>query len=515
MGANAHNDYADRKNERKPVVPIHRELAEPLAEILGDTYGLIVYQEQVIATAQKLAGYSPGQADLLRRAMGKKKKEILDKEYVPFAAGMRANGYSDGAIKTLWDILVPFSDYAFNKAHSAGYGLVSYWTAYLKANYPTEYLAALLTSVRDDKDKSALYLNECRRMGIKVLPPDVNESTGDFTARGQDIRFGLAAIRNVGNNVVAAIIEARRAAGRFTDFYDFLDKVPVGVCNKKTIESLIKAGAFDSLGHSRRGLLAIHERAIDAVVDVKRNEAIGQDTLFGAFGADEVGGGVALDIPIPVEEWDKSTLLALEREMLGLYVSDHPLLGVEHVLTQAADCSVAALTDGDDRPDGTIVTVAGLISGLQRKVTKQGAPWALAVLEDLAGAIEVMIFPTTYQLYGTLLTEDAIVVVRGRLDRRDEVPKIIAMEISVPDLSAAPRGPVVVRMTVARCIPPVVERLKEVLATHPGMTEVHLRLDAVGSSKVLKLADGYRVTPSSALIGELKALLGPGCLVTG
>ncbi|HEY8112815.1 MAG TPA: DNA polymerase III subunit alpha [Actinomycetes bacterium] len=515
MGANAHNDYADRKNHRKPVTPIHRELAEPLAEILGDTYGLIVYQEQVIATAQKLAGYSPGQADLLRRAMGKKKKEILDKEYVPFAAGMRANGYSDGAIKTLWDILVPFSDYAFNKAHSAGYGLVSYWTAYLKANYPTEYLAALLTSVRDDKDKSALYLNECRRMGIKVLPPDVNESTGDFSARDQDIRFGLAAIRNVGSNVVTAIIEGRRAAGRFTDFYDFLDKVPVGVCNKKTIESLIKAGAFDSLGHSRRGLLAVHERAIDAVVDVKRNEAIGQDTLFGAFGADEVGGGVALDIPIPAEEWDKSTLLALEREMLGLYVSDHPLLGIEHVLAQAADCSVATLTDGDDRPDGTIVTVAGLISGLQRKVTKQGAPWALAILEDLAGAIEVMIFPTTYQLYGTLLAEDVIVVVRGRLDRRDDVPKIIAMEISLPDLSAAPRGPVVVRMPVARCIPPVVERLKEVLATHPGMTEVHLRLDAVDSSKVLKLADGYRVTPSSALIGELKALLGPACLVTG
>jgi DNA polymerase-3 subunit alpha len=514
MGANAHNDYADRKNGRRPVMPIHPELAQPLAGILGDTYGLIVYQEQVIATAQQLAGYTAGQADLLRRAMGKKKKEILDKEYIPFAAGMRANGYSDGAIRTLWDILVPFSDYAFNKAHSAGYALVSYWTAYLKANYPTEYLAALLTSVRDDKDKSALYLNECRRMGIKVMPPDVNESSGGFTARGTDIRFGLAAIRNVGTNVVAAITEARRSAGRFTDFYDFLDKVPAGVCNKKTIESLIKAGAFDSLGHSRRGLLAVHERAIDAVVDVKRNEAMGQDSLFGAFGDDGVGGGVSLDIPIPAEEWDKQTLLALEREMLGLYVSDHPLLGVEHVLAQAADCSIAQLTDGDDRPDGSTVTVAGLISGLQRKVTKQGAPWALATLEDLVGAIEVMVFPTTYQLYGTLLAEDAIVVVKGKLDRREDVPKVIAMEISVPDLSEAAQGPVVVRMPVTRCTPPVVERLKEVLATHPGMTEVHLRLDSGADTKVLRLADGYRVTPSSALMGDLKALLGPACLVT-
>src|SRR5207245_1576323 len=208
MGANAHNDYADRKNGRKPVVPLHPELAEPLADILDDTYGLIVYQEQVMAIAQKLAGYSLGKADLLRRAMGKKKKEILDKEFEPFAAGMRTNGYSDGAIKTLWDILVPFSDYAFNKAHTAGYGLVSYWTAYLKANYPAEYMAALLTSVGDDKDRRPIYLAECRRMGIKVLPPDVNESSADFTAVGTDIRFGLASIRNVGHNVVEAIARA-------------------------------------------------------------------------------------------------------------------------------------------------------------------------------------------------------------------------------------------------------------------------------------------------------------------
>src|SRR4051812_6224806 len=217
MGANAHNDYADRKNGRKPVVPIHPELEEPLADVLGDTFGLIVYQEQVMAIAQRLAGYTLGNADLLRRAMGKKKKEILDKEYVPFRDGMKANGYSDAAVKTLWDILVPFSDYAFNRAHTAGYGLVSYWTAYLKANFPAEYMAALLTSVKDDKDKSALYLAECRRMGIKVLSPDVNESDSDFTPRDTDIRFGLSAIRNVGVNVVASLVETRRAKGAFTD----------------------------------------------------------------------------------------------------------------------------------------------------------------------------------------------------------------------------------------------------------------------------------------------------------
>jgi DNA polymerase III subunit alpha len=514
MGANAHNDYADRKNGRQPVVPIHPELAEPLADILGDTYGLIVYQEQVMAIAQKLAGYSLGAADLLRRAMGKKKKEILDKEYVPFSGGMKANGYSDNAIKTLWDILVPFSDYAFNKAHTAGYGLVSYWTAYLKANYPAEYMAALLTSVRDDKDKSALYLNECRRMGIKVLPPDVNASDSDYTPRGSDIRFGLSAIRNVGANVVAAVVAARTSAGDFADFQDFLRKVPAPVCNKKTIESLIKAGAFDSLGHARRGLVQAHERAIDAIIDVKRNEAIGQDSLFGQWGGEDDGGGAdtSFDVEIPTGEWDKQTLLSYEREMLGLYVSDHPLLGIEHVIAAAADCTVATLTAGDDRPDGSIVTVAGLVTGIQRKVTKQGNAWAIATVEDLGGAIDCMFFPNSYQLYGTLLAEDTVVAVKGKLDRREDVPKIMATELSLPDITSGPGGPVVVKLPAVRCTPPLVQRLREVLASHPGVTEVHLQLQTRARTTVMRLDDGLRVTATPALMGDLKALLGPSCL---
>src|SRR6476619_2399655 len=284
MGANSHINYALRKNGKQEISPIHPELAEPLKEILAPTYGLIVYQEQVMEIPQKLAGYSLGRADLLRRAMGKKKREVLEAEYEGFRDGMVANGYSERAVKTLWDILVPFSDYAFNKSHTAGYGLVSYWTAYLKANYPAEYMAALLTSVRDDKDKSALYLNECRRMGIKVLPPDVNSSAADFTPVGTDIRFGLAAIRNVGENVVASIVATRDAKGAFTDFADFLRKVDAVVCNKRTLEALIKAGAFDSLGHTRRGLVHVYEPAVDAVLDTKRNEANGQFDLFGFGG---------------------------------------------------------------------------------------------------------------------------------------------------------------------------------------------------------------------------------------
>ena len=305
MGANAHNDYADRKNGRKPVVPIHPQLEAPLADILGDTYGLIVYQEQVMAIAQKLAGYSLGAADLLRRAMGKKKKEILDEEYVPFRDGMKANGYSDDAIKKLWEILVPFSDYAFNKAHTAGYGLVSYWTGFLKANYPAEYMAALLTSVKDDKDKSAVYLNECRKMGIKVLPPDVNDSDFDFTPRGTDIRFGLSAIRNVGGNVVDSVIATRRRVGRFADFHDFIAKVDASACNKRVVESLIKSGAFDSLGHTRKGLVQIHEQVVDAAVDIKRAESHGQYDLFGGLDADGDDSLVPRGT-IPIGEWDKT-----------------------------------------------------------------------------------------------------------------------------------------------------------------------------------------------------------------
>ncbi len=512
MGANAHNDYADRKNGRKPVVPIHPELAEPLEEILGDTYGLIVYQEQVMAIAQKLAGYSLGNADLLRRAMGKKKKEILDKEFVPFSEGMRANGYSDAAINTLWDILVPFSDYAFNKAHTAGYGLVSFWTAYLKANYPSEYMAGLLTSVKDDKDKSAIYLNECRKMGIKVLPPDVNDSDFDFTPRGTDIRFGLSAVRNVGGNVVAALIEARTSKGRFGGFDDFLEKVPIGVVNKRVVESLIKSGAFDSLGDTRKGLLAVHEARIDSILDIKRNEAIGQDSLFGGLDDDADSGLAWAPPPIPTAEWDKATLLGYEREMLGLYVSDHPLVGVEHVLSAASDVPVSAL-HSDDVADGRVVTVGGLVTSVARKVTKQGNVWAIASLEDLEASIDVMFFPQTYSLVGPHVVPDTVLLVKGRLDKsEEEAPKFIAMEVSVPDLSTGESGPVVVHLPAARCIPPVIDRLKEVLAAHPGVTEVRLALQNGPRTTVVRLDERLRVAASPALYADLKALLGPSCL---
>ncbi|KAA2258694.1 DNA polymerase III subunit alpha [Solihabitans fulvus] len=509
MGANSHTNYALRKNGAQEITPIHPALVGGLGEVLDTTYGLIVYQEQVMAIAQKLAGYTLAQADLLRRAMGKKKKEILDKEYTGFEAGMIKNGYPADAIKTLWDILVPFADYAFNKAHSAAYGLVAYWTAYLKANYPAEYMAALLTTNSDNKDKSAIYLAECRRMGITVLPPDVNESERDFAPVGEDIRFGLGAIRNVGANVVDSITKARKEKGKYSDFSDYLRKVDTQACNKKVVESLIKAGAFDSLGHPRKGLHMIHTEAVDAIMDTKKAEAIGQFDLFGGGDTEEVGS--IFDVKVPDEAWELKHQLALEREMLGLYVSGHPLNGVEHILESHSDTSIARILSGEV-PDGSQVTIGGILSTVTRRVNKNGEPWASAQLEDLVGGIEVLFFPKSYVVHGMSVLEDAIVLVKARVAKRDDRISLIANDLAVPDLSSAGTTAMRLKMFAAKCTPKVVTQLKDVLSAHPGTAEVHLSLVNGQRTTVLKLDDALRVSMSPSLMGDLKALLGPSCL---
>jgi DNA polymerase-3 subunit alpha len=347
-------------------------------------------------------------------------------------------------------------------------------------------------------------------MKIQVLPPDVNESSHDFTPVGHDIRFGLTAIRNVGANVVDGIVAARTEQGRYEHFNDFLEKVPAQVCNKRVIESLIKAGAFDDMKHKRRALVAIHETAVDQFVDIKRNEAIGQDSLFGGL---EEGGGFGVSVTIPdIDDWDKMTLLGHEREMLGLYVSDHPLLGLEHVLSSGTDCTIGQLMLDEDRPDGTPITICGLVTSVQRKITKRGDAWAMVTLEDLDGAIDVLLFPSSYQLAGPHLVEDAIITVKGRLSRQKDQPEIHGQEVTVPDLSDGPSGPVVISLPSTRCTPPVVEQLRDVLGTHPGMTEVRLRLLTREQTMVMRLDDRLRVTPSPALFADLKQLLGPGCL---
>lgn len=517
MGANSHTNYALRKNGKQEIEPIHPELEEPLKDILDTTYGLIVYQEQVMAIAQKVANYTLGEADLLRRAMGKKKKAELDKQYATFHDGMISNGYSEGAIKALWDILLPFSDYAFNKAHTAAYGLVSYWTAYLKAHYPQEYMAALLTSVGDNKDKLALYLNECRAMGITVLAPDVNESTLTFAPVGEDIRFGMGAIRNVGANVVEGMIAAREEKGRYESFNDFLKKVPLQVCNKRTIESLIKAGAFDDLGHTRRSLSLIHEAAVDAAVAVKRKEAAGQFDLFGSLGMDDALGD-ELTVTIPdVPDWDRREKLNFERDMLGLYVSDHPLRGLERALSDAASHSVHDIIGEDSHVrDGETVTIAGMLTGVSRRIAKSsGNQYASVELEDPSGAtITVMFFSRAYETMGAALADDLICSIRGRVQRRDDGSvNMSAQEMQILEISddgrAAPITIVVPEYLVTEAN---LKELKETLRDHKGTADVRMLIRTRDKEQLVLLDASVRVEPNPSLFGEIKTIFGPSCI---
>jgi DNA polymerase-3 subunit alpha len=489
MAANAHMNYAHRKTSRQAIEPIHPELEKALEPILGNTFHLLVYQEQIMAIARQLAGYTLGGADLLRRAMGKKKPEVLAAEWEKFHGGMKENEYSEEAIKALWDVMLPFSGYAFNKSHTAGYGLVSYWTAYLKANYPAEYMAALLTSVGDDKDKAGIYLADARKMGVRVLQPDLNESAAEFTAIGDDVRFGLKSVRNVGENVIEAIVAARKARGKFTSFSDFLDKVELPALNKRGVESLIKAGAFDSLGHTRKGLSTAHEYAIDAVVPVKKAAAYGQDDLFANLGGgDEETPAFGLDIPIDETEWPRKQLLATEREMLGLYVSAHPLDGTEHILSAHRDTTISDLI-ASGRTEG-IVRLSGLITGVDLRVTKQGNAWAIVNLADRDGSIEVLFFPAAYQLVMGALVADSVVTVQGRINDRDGTINVAGMEIQVLDVTSAERSgtpPVQLHLPYHRINAPAVNELKRILTAHPGDNPVHLRIQGPQKTTVYAL----------------------------
>ena len=510
MGMNAHNDYADRKNGRQEVKPIHPELEVPLKEILSETYGLIVYQEQIMFIAQKVAGYSMGRADVLRKAMGKKKIEVLEKEFEGFREGMRTNGFSDPAVQALWDTILPFAGYAFNKSHAACYALVGYWTAYLKANYQPEYMAALLTSVGDNKDKSAIYLAECRRLGAQVLPPDVNESIARFSAVGEDIRFGLEAVRNVGGNVVEAVIKTRRDKGRFTSFTDFLEKVDLVCCNKRTIESLIKAGAFDSFGQPRRSLLMVHEDAVDAVTSLKRHEAMGQFDLFGGLGgaAGEDDGAVSplAHLRIEGDEWPRKQMLGYEREMLGLYVSAHPLDGTERILRKHAPRAIAQIID--DAPKEGEIVLAGMISSVDRRVNKKGEPWAIVVVEDLDASMEVLFFPKSYALMYEDLVADSAVAIKGRVNWREERMSVFAagvVSLDISNLDTSP--PLVLKADALKLDHAVVGELKSALVAHAGDTPLTLVL-CYRDRETPLCVDNFSVTVSAALLGELKAIPG-------
>ena len=501
MAANMHNDFADRKNGRKPVTYIHPDLGE----VLGDTQGLMIYQESLMRVAQRFAGYSLQEADNLRKACGKKIRALMAAERDKFVAACESTGYGSALGTALFDVIEPFADYAFPKAHAYCYGMVAYQTAWLKANYPVEYLAALLTSVKDDKDKTAVYLAECRTMGVEVMVPDINRSMSDFVAVDGKIPFGLSAIRNVGEGLVAQIVSERDVSGPFADFYDFCLRVSPVVLNKRSVESLIKAGAFDSLGHPRRGLLMVFEQVIDRTLARRRERDMGIQSLFGEL---TEGPGSALDerMPIPDLEFDPSERLAHEKEMLGLYVSSHPLLGVESALRRHTDCSVNELRE---LRDGEMRWVGGVVTSLQRKYTKRGDLMATFVLEDLQSAIEVFVFPRTMLDYGALLSDDAVVCVKGRIDMRDEPAKIVCMELKRPDLSPEHSRPLRIKLDPSVLTATCLSRLKDVLREHPGSQPVLVHLD----STILRLPDEFRVDAGNGLVAELRELLGANGLV--
>ena len=514
MGMGAHWAYADRKNGREEITPIHPELEEPLQEILADTYGLIVYQEQIMRISQKVANYTAGQADGFRKAMGKKKPEVLAKEFITFEAGMKSNGFSDAAIKALWDTIEPFASYAFNKSHAAGYGLVSFWTAYLKANYTAEYMAALLTSVADKKDKSAIYLSDCRHLGIHVLSPDVNESALTFQSVGEDIRFGLGAVRNVGEDVVASIVKTREEKGPFTDFSDYLEKIDTLPCSKRVTESLIKAGAFDSMGHTRKGLMLIHEDAIDSVITTKKAADKGQFDLFASLSGEDAASSSVFAISVPEDNWERKHELALEREMLGLYVSGHPLDGFDEALAAQTDTPLTTILGGELR-HGQEVTIGGIISGVDRRFSKKdGSPWAIVTLEDHNGAsVELLVFNKVYALVGSMIAEDNIVLAKAHVSIREDRMSLFCDDMKMPDLGVAGGGvPLRLTMRTDQCSMSNIAKLKEVLVANPGDSDVYLNLVDGDNSTIMVLGEHLRVDRSGSLMGDLKATMGPGIL---
>lgn len=523
MAMKSHTNYAMRKQGMQTVTPIHTELAEPLSDILDPTYGLIVYQEQVMQIAQRVAGYSLAQADNLRRAMGKKKKEVLDKEFGPFSAGMTERGFSKSAIDTLWEILVPFSDYAFNKSHSAAYGVVAYFTAYLKAHYPAEFLAGLLTSVGDDRDKLGGYLVEARRMGVKVLAPDINESVLYFAAVGDDVRFGLGSIKNVGEGVVDHIVSERDANGPFHSFQDFLDRVPLPALQKRTLEALIKAGAFDRFGHTRRALLDVHEKVVEDATRTKK------DASKGDIGFDF---GDLFDEPVVLvperPEWPRKTKLEFERDMLGLYVSDHPLNGQEPALARAANILVSDLqvaqkvAESEDADaeyeltganEGDQVTFAGLLRNVEMRVARNsGKQFAMAVLEDMSGSIAVSVLGRAYDELRLRLVNDTIVAITGRIRLRENTVSLMASDIrELETITVSEVSLVKVQVPSAAATTTVIAELDEILKRHPGNAEVELRVRHPDSVRIFTLP--HRVQVSGALYGELRRVLGPNALV--
>ncbi|MBW4030448.1 MAG: DNA polymerase III subunit alpha [Acidobacteria bacterium] len=505
LSENVHNDYADRKNHRQEVRYDHPDLQE----ILGETYGLMIYQENIMRVATKIAGFSMTEADDLRKACSKKIREMIQAQRAKFVEGAEREGYGRELGETIFNKIEPFADYAFNKSHAYGYALIGYQNAWLKANYPVEYMSALLTSFRDDKDKAALYLNEARQMGITVGVPDVNESFADYApslTAPQTILFGMAAVRNVGEALVEKIVAEREAGGVFSSIYDFVRRVDPSVLNRRTVESLIKAGAFDSLGVSRRGLLLTFDELIEVTLSRRKDLSLGISTLFASLDADGANDWEGTDVPISSVEFDQSVKLDFEREMLGTYVSDHPLYAVEHLLATKTDGSLVSLREQAEdlaranRP----FKIGGIFSEVQLRTTKDGRAYARTVVEDLGGSVEVNFSSKVFEKCSGYLAKDNIVVVKVRVDVRDEEPRFGAMDVEVVHVEQG-EGELRLSFGPEDFTTSAIARLKEILQRYPGSSPVVLETGVDG--RAFRLGPDFTVAISS-VVGDLRSEFG-------
>ncbi len=505
MAANMHNDFADRKNGRSAVSYFHPDAED----LLADTYGLMIYQESVMRVAQRFAGYSLAEADSLRKAMGKKIRSAMAAEREKFLGGVAARGYPDDLGEQLFGTIEQFADYAFNKSHSYGYGLIAYQTAYLKANYPVEYFAALLTSVRNKLNSAAVYLNECRQRSIEVGVPCVNGSDSDFTPESSSdnrpgrILYGLSAVRHVGEGFVEKLISERAKNGIFRSFADFVERVDMQVLNKRTLESLIKGGAFDSLGEPRLGLLQVYSEIVDMTMRTRREYELGVMSLFGS-------NSVELkfdDRPtVPNVEFPRAELLAHEKQSLGLYLSDHPLNGLESRLRRRCSHSLAELRELlEAGEDPGFVTVGGVVTALNQRFTRNGDRMASFELEDQTGTMEAMVFPRAMVDLGASLQADAIVIVRARVNTREETARLFVNGVDVLDNSTSTADPIRIHIPPERQSSRFLTELKSLLDEHPGDSPVQLLL---GANRVVHLSDSFLVDTSKGLVGEVRVLLG-------
>lgn len=486
--------YARRKNGQEPVTYIDQRLKP----ITGNTYGIALYQEQYMEIAKELAGFTLFEAEDLRKAIGKKNHKLMASLKDKFLEGCAANGVSASVAQQLWKDTEASQDYSFNKSHAACYALIAYRTAYMRAHHPREYMAALISSVMSTKDRVPFYVNACDEMGIEVLPPDVNESQLDFAVVEEKIRFGLSAVKNVGEPAARAIIRAREE-GKFESIWDFCERVDPAAANKRALESLVKCGALDSTGASRLGMLNALEKALGAGAARQQEALFGQESMF------------QVEHPaIPAEEFEKNELLRLEKEVLGLYVSEHPLHSVRDQLRRKTDCTLAEL---ERRRDGEVVTVGGIVSALKHLTTKKGEPMVFMRLDDVTGGAEVVVFNSVYASSRELCTADRILVVKGRVDHKQEgETKLLAMEVSAFE-AVAERRDITIKIDARIAPAGVVRDLAALVKDFPGESRVNLLLEMSEGTKQLVLGPQYKVKPVADFFAEAKALLGEAAVL--